>query len=203
MSFEDRNWLGKIRAWYGHDRHFHVRLKCRRMVRAVLISSHSTGDGCGAERYFSRARVQKRKAKEEAAKKRRLAAARKAPKPTSWAIFLHRTHRVMTDPKLIFETSNLRGGDKKRGEFDAGLESILEHMVPSLTSSVGQYLAHTFLGAVFYTASIPVSEDSIWQRFIQLPQKRPYWRTPKGFHRRCAVHLLMNSRTEGSPKAVE
>ena len=204
MSFENRDWLGKIRAWYGHDRHFHVRLKCPKdSPDCVDQRVIPPGDGCGAERYFSRARVQKRKAKEEAAKKRRLAAARKAPKPTSWAIFLHRTHRVMTDPKLIFETSNLRGGDKKRGEFDAGLESILEHMVPSLTSSVGQYLAHTFLGAVFYTASIPVSEDSIWQRFIQLPQKRPYWRTPKGFHRRCAIHLLMNARTEkGLPNSV-
>jgi penicillin-insensitive murein endopeptidase len=46
----ERAWLGRIRPWYGHDEHFHVRLHCpagspdcdeQRPVPA--------GDGCGAE----------------------------------------------------------------------------------------------------------------------------------------------------------
>src|SRR6202043_3766668 len=46
----DHAWLHKIRPWYGHDEHFHVRLSCpadspdceeQRPVPA--------GDGCGAE----------------------------------------------------------------------------------------------------------------------------------------------------------
>ena len=24
----DRNWLAKIRPWYGHDYHFHIRMRC-------------------------------------------------------------------------------------------------------------------------------------------------------------------------------
>lgn len=46
----DREWLRKIRAWYGHDAHIHVRLhcpdsdsKCRDQIPPPR------GDGCGAE----------------------------------------------------------------------------------------------------------------------------------------------------------
>jgi penicillin-insensitive murein endopeptidase len=46
----DRAWLRKLRAWWGHDAHFHVRLKCP-------SGSHDcqgqapvpTGEGCGEE----------------------------------------------------------------------------------------------------------------------------------------------------------
>ncbi len=24
----DRSWLAKIRPWYGHDYHFHIRMRC-------------------------------------------------------------------------------------------------------------------------------------------------------------------------------
>jgi len=49
-SIEERAWLERIRPWFGHDEHFHVRLRCpagsadceeQRPVPA--------GDGCGAE----------------------------------------------------------------------------------------------------------------------------------------------------------
>jgi penicillin-insensitive murein endopeptidase len=49
-SVSERAWLERIRPWYGHDEHFHVRLRCpagspdceeQRPVPA--------GDGCGAE----------------------------------------------------------------------------------------------------------------------------------------------------------
>ena len=46
----DREWLHRIRPWYGHDDHFHVRLSCP--VDSPLCEPQrpfSEGDGCGAE----------------------------------------------------------------------------------------------------------------------------------------------------------
>lgn len=63
----DRSWLRRIRPWYGHDSHFHVRLACP--LTSPLCRPQSTlpaGDGCGEETWFSRAETLAR---------------RKAPKP--------------------------------------------------------------------------------------------------------------------------
>lgn len=47
---EDRGWLRKIRAWYGHDDHFHVRLKCPVGKGPCLDQDQPpAGDGCGGE----------------------------------------------------------------------------------------------------------------------------------------------------------
>jgi len=47
---KDRKWLAKIRPLYGHNFHFHVRLKCPkgspRCVRQTPVSRISKGDGC-------------------------------------------------------------------------------------------------------------------------------------------------------------
>ncbi|MCT8567545.1 penicillin-insensitive murein endopeptidase [Glaesserella parasuis] len=48
----DRNWLRKIRPWYAHDSHFHVRLICP--ADAVNCENQApvpAGDGCGEELY--------------------------------------------------------------------------------------------------------------------------------------------------------
>lgn len=46
----DRDWLRKIRAWYGHDEHFHVRLNCPDgALDCVEQEPPPPGDGCGAE----------------------------------------------------------------------------------------------------------------------------------------------------------
>ncbi|OOF55096.1 penicillin-insensitive murein endopeptidase [Rodentibacter genomosp. 2] len=48
----DRAWLHKIRPWFGHDSHFHVRLKCP--ADAAYCEDQSpvpAGDGCGDELY--------------------------------------------------------------------------------------------------------------------------------------------------------
>jgi penicillin-insensitive murein endopeptidase len=46
----DRRWLGKVRPWYGHNYHFHVRIACP----AGVSDCHDQdpppdGDGCGAD----------------------------------------------------------------------------------------------------------------------------------------------------------
>ena len=50
-KYAGESWLGKIRPWYGHDGHFHVRLKCPK--GNTLCKSQkpieSTRDGCGAD----------------------------------------------------------------------------------------------------------------------------------------------------------
>lgn len=46
----DRTWLSKIRPWFGHDAHLHVRLSCPE--GASLCESQQpppSGEGCGAE----------------------------------------------------------------------------------------------------------------------------------------------------------
>lgn len=48
----DRAWLGKIRPWYGHDAHFHIRLTCP--ADATSCENQApipAGDGCGKELY--------------------------------------------------------------------------------------------------------------------------------------------------------
>jgi penicillin-insensitive murein endopeptidase len=46
----DRDWLAKVRPWYGHDDHMHVRLRCP--ADQPLCRDQDpppAGDGCGAE----------------------------------------------------------------------------------------------------------------------------------------------------------
>ena len=46
----DRSWLRKIRPWWGHDAHFHVRLACPPgAVACVDQAPPPAGDGCGEE----------------------------------------------------------------------------------------------------------------------------------------------------------
>ena len=46
----DRAWLRKLRPWWGHDDHFHVRLACPPGVASCEPQpSVESGDGCGAE----------------------------------------------------------------------------------------------------------------------------------------------------------
>lgn len=45
----DRGWLRRVRPWYGHDKHFHVRLKCPAGSPACRRQAPPpSGDGCGA-----------------------------------------------------------------------------------------------------------------------------------------------------------
>ncbi|CAA7616018.1 penicillin-insensitive murein endopeptidase [Magnetospirillum sp. UT-4] len=46
----DRGWLAKLRPWWGHDEHFHVRLACPAgSPGCVPQPAVPAGDGCGAE----------------------------------------------------------------------------------------------------------------------------------------------------------
>ena len=46
----NRAWLGKVRPWWGHDAHFHIRLRCPDGQPACRPQEPPPpGDGCGAE----------------------------------------------------------------------------------------------------------------------------------------------------------
>ena len=46
----DRDWLRKVRAWWGHDSHFHVRLNCPAEAAGCEAQEPPIpGDGCGEE----------------------------------------------------------------------------------------------------------------------------------------------------------
>ena len=67
-SEEFKSWLGKIRPWWGHDDHFHVRLKCPGNASCKGQEPLSAGIGCGKELewWFSaeaKAELEKNKAK--------------------------------------------------------------------------------------------------------------------------------------------
>ncbi len=50
ITWRDRSFLNKIRPWYGHDDHFHVRLSCPAgSTYCVDQAPAPAGDGCGAE----------------------------------------------------------------------------------------------------------------------------------------------------------
>jgi len=47
---KDRGWLRRVRPWWGHHYHFHVRLKCPRGMRSCKNQREPAfGDGCGRE----------------------------------------------------------------------------------------------------------------------------------------------------------
>jgi penicillin-insensitive murein endopeptidase len=45
----DRGWLAKVRPYYGHNYHFHVRLSCPPGTNCRSQSPPPPGDGCGAD----------------------------------------------------------------------------------------------------------------------------------------------------------
>ena len=45
----DRAWLTKIRPWWGHDHHFHVRLACPRAEGTCIPQAPPPGEGCDGE----------------------------------------------------------------------------------------------------------------------------------------------------------
>jgi len=50
VNWRDRSFLGKLRPWYGHDEHFHVRLECPAGdTQCVPQAPAPAGDGCGAD----------------------------------------------------------------------------------------------------------------------------------------------------------
>ncbi|WP_099554216.1 penicillin-insensitive murein endopeptidase [Hartmannibacter diazotrophicus] len=47
---KDRSWLGKLRPWYGHDDHIHVRIDCPKGSPGCKEqAAPPPGDGCGKE----------------------------------------------------------------------------------------------------------------------------------------------------------
>ncbi|MCF4174942.1 penicillin-insensitive murein endopeptidase [Vibrio sp. McD22-P3] len=50
VSWKERDWLRKVRPWWGHYYHFHVRLHCPEGdEQCVAQNAPPPGDGCGAE----------------------------------------------------------------------------------------------------------------------------------------------------------
>ena len=50
INWRDRSFLGKLRPWYGHDDHFHVRLECPPgATQCQPQAPVPAGDGCGAD----------------------------------------------------------------------------------------------------------------------------------------------------------
>lgn len=50
QPWQDRGFLGKLRPWYGHDDHMHVRLDCPpQSPDCIAQAPPPPGDGCGSE----------------------------------------------------------------------------------------------------------------------------------------------------------
>lgn len=77
----DRAWLRKIRPWYGHDRHYHVRLHCPEDSAACRAQSPvPSEDDCGSETWFSRAEVRARRAAAKAGTPVKASGKRRTPR---------------------------------------------------------------------------------------------------------------------------
>ncbi|OYQ81532.1 penicillin-insensitive murein endopeptidase [Ignatzschineria sp. F8392] len=50
QSEEDRSWLQKLRPWFGHDSHFHIRLQCPKdSEHCIPQAPIPVGDGCNQD----------------------------------------------------------------------------------------------------------------------------------------------------------
>ncbi len=50
QSERDRAWLHKVRPWFGHDAHFHIRMRCPRdSTQCDQQAAIPGGDGCGKD----------------------------------------------------------------------------------------------------------------------------------------------------------
>jgi penicillin-insensitive murein endopeptidase len=49
MAGTDRGWLRRVRPYYGHNYHFHVRLSCPQGTPCRAQSAPPPGDGCGSD----------------------------------------------------------------------------------------------------------------------------------------------------------
>lgn len=82
---EDRDWLQKLRPWYGHDAHFHVRLNCPAdSPECEPQAALPAGTGCDDDlAWFSgpRKRQRDRDAKAQAERKAEEARLNPSPKP--------------------------------------------------------------------------------------------------------------------------
>ncbi len=72
-TWESRDWLRKIRPWYGHTSHMHVRLKCPEGdAYCKDQAAPPKGDGCGKELYSWRPKAPpKQQAKQSTVKELR------------------------------------------------------------------------------------------------------------------------------------
>jgi penicillin-insensitive murein endopeptidase len=58
----DRAWMSKVRPWWNHTHHFHVRLHCPPGAGACRAQAPlGVGDGCGDVAWFTRAAVEARR----------------------------------------------------------------------------------------------------------------------------------------------
>jgi penicillin-insensitive murein endopeptidase len=83
QQFPGASWLQKLRPWWGHDDHFHVRLRCPSGEAACQDQdSLPAGDGCGADLawWFS----------EEARKPRPPVDSAKVPLPAACEVILRK-----------------------------------------------------------------------------------------------------------------
>ena len=70
-----RSWLRRVRPWYGHHYHFHVRLRCPKGMRGCRNQPNpGIGDGCGKELdgWFERLRPKKVKKPIKPKKKKKI-----------------------------------------------------------------------------------------------------------------------------------
>ncbi len=70
----DRRWLSRVRPWWGHHYHFHVRLNCPKGMRGCKPQpAPPSGDGCGKplDYWFAKMRPKKIKKVKKAVKPRK------------------------------------------------------------------------------------------------------------------------------------
>lgn len=77
----DRTWLAKVRPWYGHDDHFHVRLACPQDSPLCEAQNPTpAGDGCAALAWWFDEKAQAERRKAQARYRHKVVARPKWPK---------------------------------------------------------------------------------------------------------------------------
>lgn len=105
----DRAWLSKVRPWWGHYYHFHVRLACPRGSASCRGQKEAArGDGCGAELddWFARLLQAERKPAEPE---------NKADRPLTLADLPDDCRTVLTSGGGVARAAKPRTADKPAG----------------------------------------------------------------------------------------
>jgi penicillin-insensitive murein endopeptidase len=94
----DRSWLRKLRPWYGHDDHFHVRIACPAdSATCIAQPPLPPGDGCDQLSVWLRHKAGPRRSKVRLASATRTSAPANVPEPSA-APDLPASCRALLDP---------------------------------------------------------------------------------------------------------
>jgi len=98
----NRHWLSRVRPWWGHYYHFHVRLNCPRGMRGCKTQpAPPSGDGCGKPLDYWLAKIRPKKLKTRVKPRKKVKRRKRRPLTLASLPVACRTVLASGDPKRL------------------------------------------------------------------------------------------------------